>query len=151
MHEAQREFSTELFIPWTYAMVETKVPRLLMNNPRMKVKPRKTALHRDRAEAVRAMFEERQSEIRYALRQIPTVRRGIKYGLGVNKNYWKVETRSWVALESTSLRARVTGRSWPTRHEEVIDGPCNEDVEILDFFWDPLARDMDTCRWVIHR
>ena len=151
LHEEQRITGRELFIPYAYAVVETKVPRLLMNNPRMKVKPRTLALSREKAEAIRAMFEERQEDIQYALRLIPTVRRGVKYGLGVSKNYWKREVESFVTLERQSLRARVTGKLFPQRVYHVDEGPYNEDIEILDFLWDPLAIDLDRCRWVIHR
>ena len=160
MNDAQREFGAELFIPLIYGLIETKVPRLLMNNPKMKVKPRSKTLTRERAEAVRLMFEERQSDTDYVLTLIPVARRGLKYGLGVTKNFWdEVFTRS-LAMEAgdggtgdkiAALKARVLGQPQVAQREEMIDGPKMEDVELLDFWWDPVAKDMPTCRDCIHR
>ena len=53
MREGQREFGAELFIPYCFATIEAMVPRVLMNNPMMKVKPKKglkpEAVRRDQA------------------------------------------------------------------------------------------------------
>lgn len=160
IHNARREFGAELFIPMIYGLIETKVPRLLMNNPKMKVKPRSKTLTRERAEAVRIMFEERQADTDYVLSLIPVARRGLKYGLGVTKHFWDVEENSYLALEDGSgntgdafkqVVARVTGQPQVATRNEQIDGPRMEDVEILDWFWDPSAKDMATCRYAIHR
>lgn len=148
--EAKRTFGAELFIPYVFAVIETMLPRLLMNNPRMRVKPRHKALNRDRAEAVRMMFEERQREIDYALRLIPVARSGLMYGLGVSKNFWDRKERSTLALERSSIRARIMGPYVKPR-VDVNEGPQMEDVDILNFFWDPAAKDLDTSRFVIHR
>jgi hypothetical protein len=125
-------------------------PRLLMNNPRLKIKAREPKLTREQAEAVRMLFEERQNEVDYALSLIPVARRGLKYGLGVAKNFWETKTRTPLALEQGDMKARILG-PYVKRREERIEGPQTEDVEILDFFWDPAAKDIETARWVIHR
>ena len=160
LNDAKREFGAELFIPMIFGLIETKVPRLLMNNPKMRVKPRAKSLTRERAEAVRIMFEERQADTDFALSMIPVARRGLKYGLGVGKHYWDTEQNSYLALEDgtgntgdafAQLKARITQKPQIGRRNEVIEGPRMEDVEILDFFWDPTAKDMRTCRYVIHR
>jgi hypothetical protein len=158
--EAKREFGAELFIPYTFGLIETMTPRLLMNNPRLKVKAKKPTLSRERAEAVRILFEERQNEVDYALGLIPSARRGLKYGLGVSKNFWEVKSRSTLALERgdggsqdylKTLKARLTGQPQIYRREDRMEGPQNEDVELMDFFWDIAAKDLDTCRYTIHR
>jgi hypothetical protein len=160
VEEAKREFGAELFIPYTYGLIETMTPRLLMNNPRLKIKPKAVTLTRDRAEAVRVLFAERQSEVDYALSLIPTARRGLKYGLGISKNFWETKTRAPIVLERgegtsgdrwATLKARLTGQPQVTRRVDITEGPRNEDVEILDFFWDPAAKNIETCRFVIHR
>jgi hypothetical protein len=155
--EGQREFGAELFIPYAFTVVETTVPRVLMNDPRMKVKPKSGKLTPDRADAVKEMFEERQSEIDYALTIQPIARRGLKYGLGVGKTYWDQEGRQRPIPDAERMRkmvkARLLGGPEPGEFEFVIDseGPTIEDVELEDFFWDWNAKSMKTCRDAIHR
>jgi hypothetical protein len=46
-----------------------------MNDPKMKVKPKK-GLKPESAEAIKMMFEERQTDIDYSLKLLPVVRTG---------------------------------------------------------------------------
>jgi hypothetical protein len=153
---AQREFGAELFIPYAFTVIESTVPRVLMNNPSMKVKPR-PGLSPEAAMAVKQMYEERQTDIDYSLKLLPSARRGLKYGLGVGKSYWEREGRNQPVLERTMmprrLAARLMGAPEPSNTEFVVtsEGPMIEDVELEDFFWDSAAKDMKTSRYAIHR
>jgi hypothetical protein len=153
---AQRQFGAELFIPYVYSTIESIVPRVLMNNPKMKVKP-KPGLEPSRAEAVQQVFEERQSDIDYVLKLIPVVRRGLKYGLGVGKTYWDRKGRNVPVLERAMVLKRIaamlSGQPPPPETEFVVtdEGPMIEDVEIEDFFWDPAAKNIEDSRFAIHR
>lgn len=146
LDSARDDFGRELFIPYVFTVIETMTPRLLMNNPRLKVKARSIQLGFERAEAVRHLFEERQSEIDFALKLIPTARRGLKYGLGVQKTFWNRKEHNWTAIERG-----IFGQRKVTPRTEVIEGPDNEDVELYDFFWDPAGKDVPSLRYAIHR
>jgi hypothetical protein len=156
VREGQREFGAELFIPYAFTVIESTVPRVLMNNPRMKIKPKK-GMKTEAIDAVKMMYEERQSEIDYALKLVPVARRGLKYGLGVGKTFWEREGRNRPVLERTMVPRRIKSmfrsEPMPAQTEFVVssEGPSIEDVEIEDFFWDPVAKNIPTSRYAIHR
>lgn len=146
--EALREWGgADLAIPMIFSTIETIVPRLLSSNPTMTVKPRN-------AEAVAAtrplkeLLEQQQLDIDYDLKLEPTIRRALKYGLGVQKTFWETKRRKVV---STSPRRIRRGMKVDERLVTTFDGPQVESVDIWDFFWDPPATSVETARWLIHR
>lgn len=143
---AKREFGAQLFIPYVFGVIETMVPRVLSENPRLVVKARSLQLGYERAEAVRKLFEERQNEIDYALKLTPVARRGLKYGLGVAKTLWDREEHTFTSIERGIFGQRKVGQK-----TDVIEGPDMDDVDQDDFFWDPPAKNIKTCRFAIHR
>ena len=147
LESAKREWGAELFIPYCFATIETIVPRILSSNPRMKVKPLDEEA-RASAQMIAKLFEQRQNEIKYALQLQPIVRSGLKYGLGVGKTYWDRDARTFKRLEP-----RILGRGYKEvdSTETKSEGPNFEFVDVLDFFWDASARDMDTCEDAMHR
>lgn len=145
--DAQREWGAELFIPYAFATVETIIPRILANDPRMRMRPRKPEA-RESARAVEEYINQLQLEVSYDLKLQPTARRGLTYGIGVQKTFWRKQTRNMVQTVPS-----VSGKGYAAVKQEVVlyEGPDAEDVEIRDFFWDPVAKDINSCRWVIHR
>lgn len=145
--EMVREWGAELFIPYIFTVIETITPRAVFNDPRMKVKPAHPDLPRTRQEAVKQLFENRQSEINYTLKLLPTAKRGFKYGIGVQKSFWDRCYRNRVSIERGIFGRRIQ-KYGPVLIDE---GPMVEDVDIFDFFWAPYAKDMQTCDQAIHR
>jgi hypothetical protein len=144
--EAQRDFGAELFIPYVFTIIETVLPAILMNNPRMRIKP-KPGLTAEAADAIKGLYEERQAEINYALKLQPMARQGLKYGLGVGKTFWQVKGRTRPVIERGIFGI-------PVKKEKFVvssKGPAFEPVEVEDFFWDPAAADIEHSRFAIHR
>lgn len=146
--DAKREWGADLIVPWSFAVVETVAPRLLSNDPRMIVPPR-TPDARESAMAVQELFTADQLEISYDLKLQPTAKRGLWFGLGVQKTFWNRKAKT--AMQ-TVPSARGDG-SYAAQEQEVVlyEGPDAEDVDPYDFYWDPVARDIETARWVLHR
>ena len=56
------------------------------------------------------------------------------------------------AMPMQHLKAVLTGQPVMTEQFVVTDeGPDIEDIELEDWFWDPVAKNMPTCRYGIHR
>ncbi len=147
LEDAKREWGAELFIPYTFATIETLVPRVLDRDPRMVVKPLSEQA-RNGTQPISRLFEQRQNEIDYALKLQPVARRGLKYGLGVGKTHWERDARQVKKLER-----RIYGSGFTEREREVVrsEGPQFEDVDLFDFFWDPAAKSIETCEAAMHR
>ncbi len=145
---AKKTWGEELFIPWAYATVETVVPRLLSNDPKMLMRARNPDA-RESAMSVQELINADQATIGYDLKLQPTARRGLKYGLGVQKTGWKKQTRTIVQVVPS---ASGNGGYAAAPTEVVLyEGPDVEDVDIWDFFWDPVATCVADARWLLHR
>jgi hypothetical protein len=75
----------------------------------------------------------------------------------VGKTYWDRQGRNVPVLERARiprlLAARLRGLPDPPDTQFVVtsEGPTIEDLELEDFLWDPVAKDIETSRYAIHR
>ena len=157
LNDARREWGAELFIPYCYATVETVVPRILSNDPKMLVRPRSPEA-RASARAVEELINTQQSEIGYDLKLQSVVRSGLKYGLGVQKTFWDEQKRKVLRTAPAKRGRRLlpggkrsSGFTAVENEITLYAGPNVEWVDIWDFFWDPAANSIETASWVIHR
>lgn len=149
VQEAKREFGEDLQVPVGFATIETTVPQALSNSPRMLPVPANSTDEAQAAvKAVQQLFDRDQARINYEIKLQSTFKRGEKYGLGVQKTYWRREVKS---QRYNTKRTYLPGYKGGEKPVVVFDGPMAEDVDIFDFFWDPNAKDIDTCSYVVHR
>jgi hypothetical protein len=106
LRDAKAEFGHELHIPYAFSTVETVLPRLLSNRPRMLVLPR-TEQSEKNVENMRSLIDDQQNRINYELRVQEAAKSGLIYGLGIQKTYWKSKktTRTEVVPSNYILRA----------------------------------------------
>lgn len=145
--DARKEFGADLLIPYAFSVVETVLPRLLSNRPRMLFTPRNEASARN-VDNVRIVMDAQQHQADYELKLQTTGRSGLIYGLGVQKVFWRKEYRQSKELQPRMFlpgfkEVEVTRCAW--------DDPDVEDVSIYDFLWDPYGSCMDTAEFVFHR
>jgi hypothetical protein len=152
LRDARAEFGHELFIPYAFSIVETVLPRLLSNRPRMLVLPRTSASEKN-VENMRALIDEQQNRINYELKVQSAAKSGLMYGLGVQKTFWRTKKaeKDMPVPANWALRAMGKPYALEKQTEVICDDPQAEAVNIRDFFWDPYATSIDTARWLIHR
>ena len=146
LREMKREFGAELFIPVGYWTVETVLPRMLSQSPRMLILPRDSKSS-DNADNMKFLVEAQQEQIDYELVLQDVGKDGLIYGLGVQKTYWETRSRKTKAI------AKGTKSQWVQTDKVVqdFDDPMAEAVDPFDFFWDPYAVSVKTADYVIHR
>lgn len=147
MRDGQREFGDELFIPFTFTIIETIVPRMMSNNPRMLWEPQDDASGAN-TEAHRQLMNQQQSRAGYTLSLQTTAKTGQKLGLGVRKTYWRQEKRTRRRL------AKGVHGDWVVDTQTgalVYDDPWSEDVDPYLFRCDPLADSADTWTWTLQQ
>lgn len=148
LHEGQQRWGAELFIPYAFATVETILPRVLSNRPRMNVLPRNKASE-DNVANMKNTVEAQQERMRYELKLQETAKSGLIYGLGVSKGpIWRRDVRQLPVLEKGINNPWVESEP---RERVMWDDPDVEDVDIFDFFWDPAGYTIETCEFIVHR
>jgi hypothetical protein len=85
--DARKEFGHELRIPYAFAIVETVLPALLSNRPRILVLPQDGQSERN-VQNMKATIDAQQERIDLELKLQAVVKSGLMYGLGVGKSYW---------------------------------------------------------------
>jgi hypothetical protein len=148
LYEAKKHWGAQLHIPLSFRTIESTVPAAIAHMPKLLVLPRDEQWRKN-VEAVRLLIDAQQEQINIDLPFQAVMRSGRIYGLGVGKTYWRKET---------ALRRRVQPRVFQKGFkvgklmpEVVFDDPMFEDVDVMDFMWDPYGSDLRTCEWVIHR
>jgi hypothetical protein len=152
IRSAQHGFGTPLFIPYTFATIETIVPRMLSNNPQLLVTPADPQSE-DNVDAIKLIVDRQQAYTDFVLGSQDVCKLGCIYGLGPQKTCWERETINAPRLEEPSLRT-TDGPQWvvgQAKERVLYEGPRATAVDPFDWFWDPFGWDMRTIGYCIHR
>jgi hypothetical protein len=163
LHDARNKFGADLFIPYVFSVIETTVPKLLANNPKMNLTPAPVhssavpnldlMMLEEHADTLSLVFDRDQTKMKYPLVSQLVAKSGLIYGLGVGKICWLTE---WQRSRPRVQRAMVQtadGPEWVIGNYDkmIYDGPKAEQLDIFDWLPDPVMWDMDTCRYAIDR
>lgn len=159
--DAMKEFGHELVIPYAFSIVETVLPALLSNRPRILILPKGHASTRN-VEHMKYLVDGQQSNINLELKLQSVAKNGLIFGLGVGKSYWlrREGQRTKVVPAATATRvARALqgdfseSARWSveTCAEPLFDDPTFEAIPLPDFGWDKFAADIDHARYAWHR
>lgn len=152
--DARKEFGHELFIPHAYAIVETVLPALLSNRPRLLVLPRNEASESN-VEHVKAQMDAQQSGINLEIRLQSVAKSGLHYGVGIGKSYWlrREGQQNKLAPLHPLSPYRLAGHTHrvETCSEPLFDDPTFEHVPVRDFGWDTYAANIEGARFAWHR
>jgi hypothetical protein len=168
LRDAQHGFGADLFIPYVFSVIETTLPRMLSQNPRMLVTPAPVASESQfeqverNVENMKLLIERQQGKTGYSLVVQDVGKSALMLGLGVQKTVWATRYRDGRYLTQPTVREEgvewVIGgmRNGKPRQKLVYEGPVAEWVDPYDFIWDPRGWHLDPtrggcCRWVIHR
>ena len=162
--ETIRKGRANLFIPETFALIETVAPRMrraiFETRPILRYLP-KNQLAADNSDVLTQLVDWQLDRADFETTADRWFRQALSYGTGVLKVSWerKIKTqRSVYPVQSPvfTIAGRQIGPltvGYRERDEEVVvyDGPRFDVVDLADFFVDPEATSIHDARWVIHR
>jgi hypothetical protein len=151
LREARAGFGADLFIPYVFSTIETIVPRMLSNNPTLRVDPA-DPLSEDNVDAMKLIVTQQQDRTKFAIGAQDVVKLGCIYGLGPAKTCWHRDTINAPVLEPAEYPSPE--KKWvvgPSQERVIYEGPRMEPVDPFDFVWDPYGWDMRTIGYLFHR
>ena len=163
IRDAQNKFGADLFIPYVFSVIETTVPKLLANNPKMNLTPAPVhasaapnldlTMLEEHADTLSLVFDRDQTKMRYPITAQMVAKSGLIYGLGVGKMCWHTEWQRSVPRVQRALVRTSDGPEWVIGNYDklVWDGPKAEQLDIFDWLPDPNMWSMDNCRFAIDR
>lgn len=150
LSSAKRQFGAQLFIPYAFSVIETVLPRMLANSPKVTVRGKKPEWE-DLAEPIKFHIEAQEDEADYPLTLQDVGKSGLIYGLGVQKLPWVNESRESQRLAPALVPSAEQPFQVEKFTETIYSGPRPECVDVFDWIWDPLAHSMKTLSWCVHR
>ena len=139
LRAAESGYGQPLAIPLAFAIVETTLPRMLSNRPRMLITPRGPASESN-VQNMRYLIDSQQEKINYELVLQDIAKDGLIPGLGVQKVLWRTDKRKRKMLARGILHPLVVTEGVVTE----FDGPVAERVDPIDFFGDPYASEINS-------
>lgn len=104
LQSARAGFGTDLFIPMVFGIVETTLPRMLGENPRLLVTPGDPDSE-DNVDGMKLMVNRQQERRDFPLASQSVAKSGLQYGLGVGKTPWIRETKHAPVLQQMQVAA----------------------------------------------
>ena len=152
IRDARQQFGHELHIPYAFSVVETTLPRLLSNRPRMLVLPRNEQSERN-VENMRGLIDAQQGQISYELKVQEAAKAGLLYGLGPQKTFWRLVEGKKTEIRPSSYVLQRLGKPWKKVKvpDRPFDDPMAEAINVRDFFYDPFSSSVETARWMAAR
>ena len=146
--------NSKIYNPYSWANIETIVPRMVAQKPIVEYKPREE-MDNFSSEIHTALFKYWWDKDAAFEKVVSWIKNALIYGTGVAKIYWKT-----IEKEVTSYELGPDGKPLIDEDGEFItnketiqyfDDPCLEVVNMYDFFLDPEAQNIQDAQWVIHR
>jgi hypothetical protein len=144
---AQEQWGAELFIPFVYSTVETIVPRMVSNGPRMIIVPRDEQAFGS-VHAMKIVVDAQCKQINYETILQVIGKDGLIYGLGVGKTRWRYETRMQIKATPDPFDPALF-REGPPEKVCTFDDAVAERVDPFDLPLGPAGR-LDGQRRVHH-
>lgn len=151
---------SNLFIPYTFSLIETVAPRItkaiVSNKPFLAVLPNKMESG-TKATTIQTLLQfQLETKIPFTHVLSGWIKDILIYGTGITRDGWNYRTRNARVREVLPYINPETGELEEIPQEverEVVvnDEPEVQNVDILDFYPEPYAKDIDTAGYVIHR
>ena len=146
--------NSKIYNPYSWANIETIVPRMVAQRPSVEYKPREPQDEMS-SDIHTALFEYWWNKDQAFEKVVSWIKNALIYGTGVAKLYWKNTEREVTSYEFNQMGKPLIDENgeFITKTEKITetDDPCMEVVNIYDFFVDPEATDIQDAEWVIHR
>jgi len=127
LNQGKQPYQANLSIPYCFANVETILPRMVANKPKVEFQAREPQ-DQINTEVLRNLIEYQWGEMNMDSKMSEWVKQVLIYGTSVLKVYWRLY-----------------------KNGKLYDNPEADVVDLFDFFIDPSATSIDDAEYVIHR
>lgn len=145
-----RNFSpwqSRLRVPYAMQVLDTALVNMVTGKPRCLIHPRTP----DFAENAKAfqMVMDYYTDQDHLVEKVPMIiQQGLIYGVTVGKTHWLYSEGTKIVNGYDPVTGGPTG---PHSATVKTDRPSFEPWDVYDAWWDPNARDVDTCSYVVLR
>lgn len=142
---------SKLFIPWSFTVVETVIPKVFAREPKWRALSRTPDFPEDGPRTVNDLLTYQWIHAGMRLKMYDYIKDSLMYSKGYAKVGWKFQTKTHTFMEP------VVGKDDKITFKKVVkskiehDDPDIEIVDPMDIYVDPDATSLDNADYFIHR
>lgn len=143
---------SNLFMPWTYGMVEQRVPRVIGKIPSFQVVGEDQEFDPQWADAIQQMLRKDLERAGYFMSAILHIKQAEIYGWSVRANFWRYEEgkRSIRKPIREPLSGCKVGYQQDCERYVKYDDPWTELIDVWRCYTQPGSLSIETSDWFIH-
>ena len=142
---------SKLFVPWSFTVIETIIPKVFARNPRWRALSRTPDFPEDGPRTVQDLLSYQWIRMGMRIKMYDYIKDSLMYSKGYAKVGWNFKTKTSVTMEPvvgkldkiTFKRVKKSGVEY--------DDPCVDIIDPLDIYVDPDATSLDDAGYLIHR
>lgn len=142
---------SKLFIPWSFTIVETIIPKIFAREPKWRAIPQSPDFDPSASDVVNDLLAYQWNRLGMRLKMYDYIKDSLMYSKGYAKIGWKFQTKTDTYMEP------VVGKNDEITFNEVKkskvahDDPTCDIVDPMDIYVDPDATSLDDAAYLIHR
>lgn len=142
---------SKLFIPWSFTVVETIIPKVFARDPKWRAVPQSPDFPSDGPRVVNDLLTYQWKRTGMRLKMYDYIKDSLMYSKGYAKVGWNFQTKTKTMMEpQVDKNDKITFKEVKKNSIE-YDDPCIDIVDPMDVYVDPDATCLDDAAYLIHR
>lgn len=142
---------SKLFIPWSFTVVETIIPRVFARDPKWRAIARNPDFPPDGPRVVQDLLTYQWNHLGMRLKMYDYIKDSLMYSKGIAKITWNFQRRNKTFMEPVVGDDDVITFKKTVKSEVEYDDPQVEIIDPMDIYIDPDATCLDDASYLIHR
>lgn len=142
-----------IWVPYTFAIIESQMPRFIGNRPRVEYKPlvKGRPEYKEFSRIVNEKFLYDWVQGKMPIRMIPTAKMNLLFGFVGAYIPWLYKARRVRERVPLNFLGYDLPISFPQTREKVLfEGPVALPISPWRLYWDPEGVDVESCGWMGH-
>lgn len=142
---------SKLFIPWSFTVIETIIPRIFARDPKWRALARSPDFPEDGPRTVGDLLTYQWNRIGMRLKMYDYIKDSLMYSKSFAKVSWNFQTKTKTYMEPVVGEDDEITFEKKTKSVIENDDPKIEIVDPMDIYIDPDATGLDNAVYIIHR
>lgn len=142
---------SKLFIPWSFTVVETIIPKVFARDPKWTARPQSPDHPPETATVANDLLTYQWKRLDMRIKMYDYIKDSLMYSKGYAKVGWKFQTKTKTYMEpQVDKNDKITFKE-VKKSEVSHDDPTVDIVDPMDIYVDPDATCLDDAAYIIHR
>lgn len=142
---------SKLFIPWSFTVVETIIPKVFARDPKWRAIARNPDFPEDGPQVVADLLAYQWTRAGMRIKTYDWIKDSLMYSKGFAKATWRFKTKTKTFMEPIVGKDDVITYKQTVKNDVEYDDPLVEIVDPLDIYVDPDATSLEDAAYLIHR